>query len=61
ANGRRSAIRSKVEHVFARQKGPMGAFIRTIGIVRAEAKIGMVNLAYNLTRFVWHQGRGAPA
>lgn len=39
ANGRRSAIRSKVEHVFARQKGPMGAFIRTIGIVRAEAKI----------------------
>ncbi|MEF2073748.1 IS5/IS1182 family transposase, partial [Consotaella sp. CSK11QG-6] len=61
ANGRRSKVRSAVEHVFARQKGPMGLFVRTIGIVRAEAKIGMANLAYNLTRFVWHQGRGAPA
>lgn len=39
----------------------MGAFIRTIGIVRAEAKIGMINLAYNLTHFVWHQRQGAPA
>ncbi len=61
ANGRRSAVRSKVEHVFARQKGPMRLFIRTIGLVRAKVKIGMVNLAYNLTRLVWHQGRGAPA
>jgi len=33
----------------------------TIGIVRARAKIGMANLAYNLTRFVWRQGRTAPA
>ena len=39
----------------------MGAFIRTIGIVRAEVKIGMVNLAYNLIRFVWQEGKGAPA
>ncbi|KQT63316.1 MULTISPECIES: IS5 family transposase [unclassified Aureimonas] len=61
ANGRRSKVRSAVEHVFARQKGPMKLFIRTIGIVRAEVKIGMANLAYNLTRFVWHQGRGVPA
>ncbi|MEC5293889.1 MULTISPECIES: transposase, partial [unclassified Aurantimonas] len=61
ANGRRSAIRSKVEHVFARQKGPMRLFIRTIGLVRAKVKIGMANLVYNLTRLVWHQGRGAPA
>ncbi|KKN63304.1 hypothetical protein LCGC14_0503100 [marine sediment metagenome] len=38
ANGRRSTIRSKVEHVFARQKGPMRFFIRTIGIVRAQVK-----------------------
>ena len=41
ANGRRSAVRSKVEHVFARQKGPMRLFIRTIGLVRAKVKIGM--------------------
>jgi hypothetical protein len=33
----------------------------TIGIVRAKAKIGMANVAYNLTRFVWHEGRTAPA
>ena len=61
ANGRRSRVRSAVEHDFARQKGPMALFVRTIGIVRAETKIGMANLAYNLTRFVWHQGRGVPA
>ncbi len=61
ANGRRSKVRSKVEHVFVRQKGAMRLFIRTIGIARAEVKIGMANLAYNLTRLVWHQGRSVPA
>lgn len=39
----------------------MRLFIRTIGMVRAELKIGMANLAYNLTRFVWHEGRSLPA
>jgi len=61
ANGRRSKIRAFVEHVFAHQKSRMGLFIRTIGIARARTKIGMANLAYNLTRYVWHQGRRAPA
>ena len=61
ANGRRSKIRAFVEHVFAQQKSRMGLFVRTIGIARARTKIGMANLAYNLTRFVWHQGRTAPA
>ena len=32
ANGRKSKVLSAVEHVFARQKGPMGLIIRTIGI-----------------------------
>jgi IS5 family transposase len=59
ANGRRSKIRAFVEHVFAQQKSRMGLFVRTIGIARACTKIGMANLAYNLTRFVWHQGRTA--
>ncbi|TWI16339.1 hypothetical protein IQ26_07721, partial [Mesorhizobium tianshanense] len=58
-NGRRSKIRAFVEHVFAQQKSRMGLFVRTIGIARARTKIGMANLAYNLTRFVWHQGRTA--
>ena len=61
ANGRRSKTRAFVEHVFAQQKSRMGLFVRTIGIARARTKIGMANLAYNLTRFVWHQGRTAPA
>ena len=61
ANGRRSKIRAFVEHVFAQQKSRMGLFVRTIGIARARIRIGMANLAYNLTRYVWHQGRTAPA
>lgn len=61
ANGRRSKIRSAVEHVFARQKAQMKLFVRTIGIARARTKIGMANLAYNMLRFVWHEGRGVPA
>jgi transposase, IS5 family len=32
ANARKPAVRSAVEHVFARQKGPIGLFIRTIGL-----------------------------
>ena len=48
ANGRKSAVRAAVEHVFARQKGPMGLYIRTIGIARARTKIGLANLVYNL-------------
>jgi transposase, IS5 family len=61
ANGRRSKIRAFVEHVFAHQKSRMGLFVRTIGIARARTKIGMANLAYNLTRYVWHEGRTASA
>ncbi|WEX12235.1 IS5 family transposase [Chelativorans sp. AA-79] len=61
ANGRRSKTRAFVEHVFAHQKSRMDLFIRTIGIARARTKIGMANLAYNLTRYVWHERRSAPA
>ena len=53
ANGRRSKVRAAVEHVFARQKGPMGLVVRTIGIARAMVKIGLANLAYNMHRAVW--------
>jgi hypothetical protein len=38
ANARKSAVRAAVEYVFARQKGPMGLFIRTIGIARPEPR-----------------------
>lgn len=61
ANAKRSKVRAKVEHVFAQQKHRMGLFIRTIGIKRARLKIGMVNLAYNMQRFLWLRDRPAPA
>jgi len=60
ANGRKSKVRAKVEHVFAAQKHRMGLFVRTVGIDRATTKIGMVNLAYNMKRLVWLNARSAP-
>lgn len=57
ANGRRSKVRSAVEHVFARQKDKMKLFIRTIGISRARVKIGMANIAYNMLRYFWLSGK----
>ena len=59
ANARKSAVRARIEHVFAQPKHRMGLFIRTIGRARAEAKIGLANLAYNLQRFLFHQRRPA--
>ena len=50
ANAKRSAVRARVEHVFAHQKDQKGLFIRTIGIARAEAKITLANLVYNIDR-----------
>jgi len=60
ANARKSGVRSRVEHVFAEQKGRMGLFVRTIGIARARVKIGLTNLAYNIQRLIWLE-RAAPA
>ncbi len=57
ANGGKSAMRSRIETVFAHQKGLMALFIRTIGIARAKVKIGLANLAYNIRRFVWLNAR----
>ena len=51
-NATRSKHRAPVEHVFAYQKGPMALVIRTIGIVRAKAKIGIANITYNMHRLV---------
>lgn len=55
----RGNIRARVEHVFAQQKAKMGMLIRTIGIKRAEAKITLVNLAYNMNRLILHERRAA--
>ncbi len=61
ANARRSRVRSAIEHVFAHEKGLMGLLVRTIGLAHAHVKIGLANLAYNMRRFVWLDGRRAPA
>jgi IS5 family transposase len=56
-NRTRSRIRSRVEHIFGVQAMRAGDLIlRTIGLIRAKAKIGLRNLAYNLDRFCVLQG-----
>jgi IS5 family transposase len=59
ANARKSSIRARIEHVFAHQKNRFGLFIRTIGLARAEAKLTLANLAYNMDRLIFHQRRAA--
>jgi hypothetical protein len=46
-NGTRAQVRARVEHVFAAQKHRMGLVIRTVGQLRAAAKIALANLTYN--------------
>ena len=51
-NHTRSKVRSRVEHVFGIQTQRAGnLLLRTIGFVRAKAKIGLRNLAYNMDRY----------
>ena len=51
-NRTRAKTRARVEHVFGMQKMRAGdLLIRTIGIARARCKIGLRNLAYNLSRY----------
>jgi len=52
-NTEKSRTRARVEHIFGFVENSMnGSIIRTIGKVRAEAKIGMMNLVYNVFRCV---------
>jgi IS5 family transposase len=53
ANRAKSRIRVRIEHVFGAQQNSVGGrMVRTIGIMRARAKIGLQNLAYNMRRLV---------
>ncbi len=62
ATAAKSAVRSRVEHVFAVQKDRMDLFIRTIGIARATTKIGMADIVYKIKRLlVLRRPRLAPA
>ena len=53
ANRAKSRIRARIEHVFAAQENtPGGRLVRTIGLVRAKAKIGLANFVYNIRRLI---------
>jgi hypothetical protein len=51
SNRTKSSVQVRVEHIFGAQTNDMGGtLVCTIGLVRAEVKIGMKNLAYNMRR-----------
>ena len=52
-NKTRSKVRARVEHIFGAQSNDMGGtLVRGIGLVRAKARIGLKNIAYNMPRLV---------
>ena len=58
-NKEKSRIRARVEHVFGFIENSMnGSFIRTIGIARTTATIGLMNLTYNMFRLLQLQKIG---
>jgi len=51
-NRTRSKVRSRIEHIFGAMRQRAGdVILRTIGFARAEVKLGLRNLAYNMDRF----------
>ena len=60
-NASRARVRVAVEHVFAAQKCRLGLVIRSVGLARATARLGLANLVTNMTRLAWFATRAAPA
>jgi IS5 family transposase len=55
-NRKKSSVRARIEHVFAFMTNTMrGLRIHSIGIERARANIGMINLVYNISRYAFLQ------
>jgi IS5 family transposase len=53
-NKARSKVRALVEHVFGHQVNSLGGkFSRAIGKVRNRLRIGLMNLVYNMNRYMW--------
>ena len=53
SNKEKSKVRVRVEHIFGFVENSMnGSIVRTIGMTRAKAKIGLMNLTYNICRCV---------
>jgi IS5 family transposase len=57
----RARVRVAIEHVFAAQKCRLGLVIRSVGLARATARLGLANLVTNMRRLVWFATRAAPA
>ncbi|WP_416670108.1 IS5 family transposase [Egbenema bharatensis] len=56
SNRDKSKTRARVEHVFGRWTMQMGGkLIRSIGLVRAKATLGLKNLTYNFVRYTFLQ------
>ncbi len=57
-NRNKSLVRTRIEPVFAfmMSNTMRGLRIRSIGIERARANIGMINLMYNISRYALLQG-----
>lgn len=60
-NTTRARVHSQVEHVFGAEKRGMRLVIRCVGLARANVRITVANLAYNMRRLVWIEGRGMHA
>ncbi len=53
ANKKKSKVRARVEHVFGSITNEQGGMhSRVIGLSRTKVKIGMMNLTYNMRRFI---------
>jgi IS5 family transposase len=51
-NREKSRTRSRVEHIFGFMENTMNRlYIRTVGLARATAVIGLINLTYNMSRY----------
>ena len=61
SNTRKSTVRARVEHVFGSMTNEQGGlYFRVIGLDRNALKIGMMNVVYNMRRFVTLCKRGVP-
>ena len=53
SNRTKSKIRVRVEHVFGYMVNSLGGtFVKSIGLARARTHIGLLNLTYNLKRYI---------
>jgi IS5 family transposase len=52
-NKEKSRVRARVEHIFGFVENSMnGSYIRSIGLQRATSIIGLMNLTYNMFRYL---------